>query len=50
MPLVLGYEMGEPLSESGSPQDCPFRWWLYNAAFRLFGRKPCWDKLGQFLW
>ena len=36
--------------ESGSPEDHRFRWWLYNVTFWLFGRKPFWDRLSQFLW
>lgn len=47
----LGYEMGEQTHpEPGSPEDRRFRWWLYNFAFRIFGKTRCWKRLGQRLW
>ena len=27
-----------------------FRWWLYNAAFRVLGGTRAWPRLGQALW
>jgi len=26
------------------------RWWVYNAAFCVFGHTPLWPKLGFILW
>lgn len=27
-----------------------FRWWLYNFAFKIFGRTKVWPKLGFAIW
>ena len=37
-------------NKGGIMKNDRLRWWLYNAAFRLFGRMNFWPKLGQRLW